>query len=457
MNYYDENDELLKNLFEQTHFESWKQPRFHGIPGYSSIEIYTTSDCNLACKYCYLNRHQDKLYPPEIRRDNATILKNIRMIFEWLKKNNYTPGIEYYSGSSLESEVGLQTLEVLYEAYKDAPLEIRPPYVTVPTNYTWLMDEEYEKRVIEVLDKVKSLEIDLRFSASVDGPLMDTHNRPFRKESRLPEGHLVFLEDKRDEVFYQKVFEFNAKYDFGFHPMVYSNKIHLWKENFLWFQEMYKKFGFDFSSIYMLEVRNEEWSDIQIEQFVEFMEFLMDWTWEKLNQDKEAFLRFLTNKKGYNILVNTLFRTNRGTSCGLQQSLYVRAGDLKIIPCHRLSYDGYNFGQFIVEGGEIVDIKAENVDFAYTISSFDFRTQPVCQDCLLKESCMGGCTGAQLEYNGEPFIPILPVCKLMHAKTVAILKKLIEFDLYDSIKRHSPPNVAEGFDSLLALEEKVNG
>jgi len=45
----------------------------------------------------------------------------------------------------------------------------------------------------------------------------------------------------------------------GFHPMIYSNKIEYWIDNFLWFQKMFYKYGINPFNVYLLEVRNVEW------------------------------------------------------------------------------------------------------------------------------------------------------------------------------------------------------
>lgn len=432
-----DNDILYKSYLERTWFTSWRKPRGEDDNMLSSLEIFLTSDCNLGCTYCYLNRYENGLYPPEIR-EAEPILKNVSMLIDWLIENQFTPGIEFFSGSALESDLGLNAVNLLYDKYKNVDVSLRPPYITIPTNYTFILDDELTAKVEEIIEKIESLEIGIHLSTSSDGKYLEQHNRPFRNFERIMKAKSGLFrpeKDERDDEYYDKLFRFNLKYGFGFHPMVYSHKIELWKENFLWYQEMFEKFGVPFSEIYLLEVRNMEWSEDQLNHYNEFLDFLLKWTWEKVGKNKDKFFNFIFVERGYNIFTNSLYVKGRGTSCSLQTALYIRAGDLALIGCHRQSYDGYEFGKLVVENDKIVDIESGNVEFAMGIAQVDVRNAPYCESCALKEICMGSCLGASLEVTGDPFTPIPTVCELIHRKAVQIILTLTELGIYDDFVR----------------------
>lgn len=444
----EENNEIYKAYLDRHWFASWKLPRGEYIGSLSSIEVYLTSDCNLGCTYCYLNRHENKLYPPEIR-DPDTIINNLGILIDWLIDNKLTPNFEFYSGSPLSSELGFRALDTIYNKYSIVGLELRPASLIVPTNYSFLLRDDLTERVYNTIDKIESLEIKIVLSASVDGKYMDKINRPFRDFKRVLEAKSDLYRpetDIRDDLYYKKLFDFNVKYDFGFHPMLYSHGIEKWKDNFLWFQNMFEKYNIPFYQIYILEVRNEEWSQKQLEYYSEFIDFLIKWTWEnKVDRNIEKFMQFLFTERGYNILTNSIYKRSRGTSCGLQTTMYVRAGDLAIVGCHRQSYNGYEFGKFIVENDKIVDIEAKNIEFALAMAQVSIDTLPYCERCPLKSVCMGTCNGASLEYMGDSFTPMPIVCELVYRKTIQLIKSLKDINVYDEFLNYLDYEQKEAF------------
>lgn len=237
--------------------------------------------------------------------------------------------------------------------------------------------------------------------------------------------------------------------------MVYSELIEEWKKNFLWFQGKFREFGIPFGNIYLLEVRNVEWSDEQIRDYMNFLQFLVEWTFrEPCNGDLTRYLDFLFKGRGYNILTNCLTSIGRGLGCSLQACLYVRLGDLAIVPCHRQSYDQFILGKFMVKNGAIKSIRAKNLELAIGEIAFDFKTMPQCESCAIKYLCQGQCLGSMYEITGDPFSPIPSVCKLAHAKVAAMIETYKKLGLYQAIFNRLGK---EKQISLKILEELKNG
>lgn len=452
--YKKDNDIVYKSYLERNWFSSWRLPRGESLNNLVSLEIYLTTDCNLGCTYCYLNRHEDNLYSPELRQSD-NILQNLDLLLNWVIENKFTPGLEFYSGGSLESELGFDALNLIYEKFSKIDLDFRPPYITIPTNYSFILDDQLIDKVEKIIENIKSLEINIFLSASIDGKFLEKKNRPFRSFERMLKTHSGLFrpeEDNRDDVYYDKLFAFNVKHHFGFHPMVYSYGIELWKDNFLWFQEMFEKFNINFQDLYLLEVRNAEWNEHQIQEFLNFIDFLIKWSWNKLNYDVDKFINFLINDKGFNILTDSLFLKTRGSGCGLQTSLYVRAGDLAIVGCHRQSYDGYEFGKFVVENNRIVDIESINLEFALGIAQYNMKSAPYCESCAIKDICMGSCLGSSLEVTGDAFTPVPVVCELTHRKIIQTIISLKEIGVYQDLLNVLDHKIV---DILTYLEKEI--
>jgi len=431
--YTKENSDVLKNLFNKTFFNGWAKPRFDKKDEvFQSIEIYLTPECNLGCEYCYVNKFSKDTYPKELR-NSKTILNNLRLLLNWLIENKYTPKIDLFSGAGVESELGLEALELILDVYSKVDDSLKPEYISIPTNFTFITDDKITERVDSLMNNFKAINIHVGLSISVDGKYME-QNRPW-KNPRMVNAKMVTSETEiRDDEYYDKVFDFAVKYNAGFHPMVYSHNIELWKKNWLWFQEKFEEKGIPFKNIYLLEIRNQEWTSNQILEYTDFLEFIIDWTFEKkFGKDPKKLADFILSA-GYNTLRSPFLARGRGTTCSLQTTMFVRLGDLDIIGCHRQSYDGYDFGKFIVEDNKIVDIEAKNLEMAIGILTFDLATQPYCEQCMLKDICSGGCMGAQLETNGDPFIPIPTVCDLLHHKHYTLINKYIELGVYKYMK-----------------------
>jgi len=421
MRYEKENNLLLNSFLNRTFFKAWKESDNKKLANFQGLELFVNAKCNLKCKYCYIANYGKELYPPEYQ-DEKKILKNTEIFLKWLVKKNLAPrSIEVFSGEPFVQEIGFKIFEIIFNVFKKA--KKKPAEIIVPTNYTFILSEKLTKRVENLLFQSRKLKIPVFLSASIDGKYCET-NRPFLGQSGP---------DPRDDEYYDKVFKFNKKWDFAFHPMIYSEEIEKWKDNFLWFQRMFKRFGIPFDRIYLLEVRNKEWTREKILKFAEFIEFLIKFTFfEILEGDAKKFLTFLVNS-GFNILRAPLIKIGKGLGCSIQNTLHVRLGDLAIVPCHRTSYAPFIAGKFLVRNDEIIGIKALNPELFIAIISMTAKNQPQCESCLIKEICSWGCLGSQFETTGDLFSPIPTVCLLQHAKIAAMAKTYEELGILNQI------------------------
>jgi radical SAM protein with 4Fe4S-binding SPASM domain len=440
MKYQEENNKLIESFLKRTFFKGWRNPKTEKLANFQSVEIWLNNKCNLSCKYCYINQYGDDLYSSE-NQDGQKVLKNLEMFLNWLIKNKFAPKFELFSGEPFVQEVGFKAIEMILEKYKN--IKNKPPFLIVPTNYTFLLSEKLTKKVEDLLRKSRRIGIPVSLSASFDGKYCEK-NRPFKnmKSNQI---------DPRNDKYYDKAFAFNKKWGFGFHPMIYSEGIKNWQKNWLWFQKNFQKHNISWDNIYLLEVRNAEWRDKQILEFGKFIEFLIKWTFHNsCHDDIEKFLFFLF-RRGYNMLQSPFTTIGRGIGCSIQSTFHVRLGDLALVPCHRTSYPPFVYGYFKVKNNKLTKIEISNPELMLAIYSFDAKNQPQCENCLLKNVCSFGCLGSQFETTGDLFSPIPTVCQLEHVKIASIIKALKELKVFKAVLNRTDPRKSETLKKIEQL------
>jgi len=440
----------------QRYFKSWKEKDNEKYDNFRTLEIMINYDCNLACKYCYGARYgectpkgNEGLYSSKVFGNKENIMKNLHMLLNWIKENKYSPHIELFSGEPFYQSIGFEIVELIIDELSDCP----PDAFVIPTNFTFLLSDKLTEEVERLISKGKEKNVPMYLSSSFDGKLIE-QNRPFKhtvKDLTFDHGIAKWeykkdaLKDPRDDAYYDRVFGFCKKYEYGFHPMIYSENVNLWKDNFLWFQKMFKKYEIPFHMLYLLEIRNPEWSDTQIKQFGEFVEFLIKWSWDRVGCNFNNYVDFLFQGKGFNILNSPLGSIGRGLGCGFQSGIYTRLGDLSIVPCHRTCYPPLNYGYFDVKDEKIIGVRSNNIEFMIAALSADASTFPYCEQCVISPICPHGCLGAQIEATGDPFTPIPSVCKLEHEKIKVMIKTYREIGILEGIYNKINKDKSEAF------------
>lgn len=397
MSYQEENDKLFNGFLQRYFWEPFKR-------GEQSIEFIISPRCNLACKYCYISKYHDKTFPETIYC-TSNIIENLRKVLRWMDYNGFTCPIDIFSGEPLAQKIGYEVLDEICSFYVDKPAERRPRYIIIPTNFSFTASAEWTARVEGLMERFAAIGMPLYLSASFDGKFMD-ENRPYAGELDIP------LRTERDDAYYDRIFEFAKKHQCGFHPMIYYSGIENWKKNFDWFQEMYQKYGIEWDNLYLLQVRNDGWTPEKNKAMYDFVQYLINFAWDKCGHDYGEFHAFMTDgQHGFNILSEIFGTCGRGIGCGMQTSFGVRLSDMSHHICHRTMYPDLKLGELVDDADTVLRYKTQNAELGLTAYGFSTAIQPACIRCPIKSLCIGGCLGAQYEVNHDLFSPIRSVCQ----------------------------------------------
>lgn len=448
MTYEEENNQLINSVLDRTFFKDFQGDKTTSL--FNGLELQLTSKCNLKCSYCYYSDVSGKgkqLNDPKLN-PWSKINHNVFLLFQWLEENKYYPAsIDIFSGDTLIHTHGYYAIEKAIEFYAKAGVR---GTVSVPSNMTFLKNKVLVDRVEALIQKGEDSGVAVRISASIDGKYAD----PITREPVANVDPYAYYDDE----FYKSVFTFCRKHNFGVHPMMSPENIHVWKKNFDWFQNMFDQFGIPWNSIYMLEVRNDGWTNDRLQAYSEFMEYLLHFAGRRVGNSRIFVDSFITHKSGNSInamnIFNNLSETGRGIGCSLQTTLFVKMGDLTCNSCHRLSYDALNGFRFKVKDDKITGIEAENIQFYMATLSYHQKSAPYCENCAIKHTCAGGCLGAQFEDVGDAFIPIPSVCALLHEKVKVQYKVFKDMGILEEVLNIHGDKVKQTF---LNIGRMING
>ena len=426
--YQKENDDVLKFVLNGCFFDYFNGcaiKKFEKFPIQKRIEFIITPECNLDCTYCYFIKNKDELYPKEIVCHNK-IINNLEICLNYIEKSNwYIEAISLFSGEIWQTDFGVKILDILYRSQLR---KITFGKVIIPSNCSFVMSDVYRNEIQRYIDLFKEININIIFSASVDGKILEDSFRPRRDRK------------SRDNDFYDKLFEFCKKNHYGFHPMVSSKSCKYWIKNYKWFMKMLKKYEMNpMSSLMMLEVRNDDWTDDDIHHFKKFLHYVVKYQFKHIyKKNKIEFAKSIFSvpkTQIYNLI--SLVPASEKISCSIQDELFIRLGDLSIVPCHRLMYKENIYGKIVVDNNEIVGIESKNPEMAIKVLSMNpIVSHLKCSHCKYRFLCMKGCLGSQYESTKEVFFPCKSVCKMQQEKIDFLISLYTKMGLYKIMKEN---------------------
>lgn len=383
-----------------------------------------TNKCNLACEYCYINKNGSTLFPPHVRNID-TIITNIKKILTWLGENEMAPNLDIFTGELFCHEDGYKILDTILNFYRVNFYKYKKPLIIViPSNFAFLDNGAENTKIYDYVHFFDELGISLKLSASFDGLYAD----------KISRKHKSGIE--RTQVWYDKCFSFMKHTQFFPHPMIAPSTIHIWKENFLWFADMFKKYDMDIRELYLLEVRDANWTKENLKDYEDFCNFILDWLWNYDNHDPKQFLNdFFPNGKthstgAFNFLGGPFIDGGNQAKCTIQNYLFVRVGDLKLFPCHRMAYPKFELAQMNIDDNGKMNLNSKNIELANMIYSFSPNKLPLCNKCAINSLCGTQCYGSCYETTGDMFNPIPTVCALNAVRIKATINKMKEYGIF---------------------------
>lgn len=437
-----QDNDFLYDVLNRHYFESYRTDSHS-----AALEVYLYGLCKSNCEYCYLKQHQEELYPAKLN-DIPTILHNFELLIDWYIENKFICMIDFFSGEWLTTSLFEPIMQIMYDKFSKT--KYRPKRILGADNMQFLWDEKRTKLIEYWFDKFfTDLDIDISLSASIDGAICD------------------YGRVQGTDEFYDRLWNFCKKYQLRAHPMVSAHNVKDWIPNYLWWVNNAPPSIW--RGLMMLEVRNEEWHEQEINDLIKFCDFLVDFQFKNIfNENKLDFLKHILNMKdeekypftstGYR---NIALGSNGFTDgqdiiqCSFHNECAIRLGDLAIVPCHRLSYKDLIIGKFNVENNKITGIKAINPVLAVLKGRLKQSNLPHCATCDFVGICAGFCLGNSYEISKNFLIPAKEVCQMYKAKNSFLIYKYEQMGLWKLLpqleEEYNPTQLAY----LKSLKDKV--
>lgn len=493
---YQLDDTLLLKSYLYRH---WNDKDLNGFWN-GGFELIIRPECNQKCDYCYITKYGDELYPKKFRKNNQELLNNLNLLLEYLTDNKiYCKHWELFAGDLFYDNLWFDIIDIFYDYYNKLEFfsnfrtNIREEdknktfvKIIMPCNCSFFHSEEKTNKIGSYIEKMKKIGIHLGFSWSHDGPA------------------LIDIREKRDidEEYYRNAFNFLNKYHYGAHPMISYEGIDHMIENYNWWLEQWEKIGktrkegeYELSPMF-LEVRNEGWTDEKIQKYLEFLDYAVKHRFEKVCQSNPvtmAYNIFFNNRQNKAKVIPEVHHTpetpndfisikiteleNSYQNCSLGRTFNINLAKMTIVPCHRLSYEFYEAGHFVINSTneeveyfkdnkineylknkivknneKIVDIVANESLSAYlNIVSAKPMFSPKCCVCNYRQICLKGCYGAQFETYGDWSMPVPDVCKLLKSKYDFLIDKYVELGVMEVALKSEFPLSKKEKNALLEM------
>lgn len=410
---HEQDNRLANDMLERNYYSYFRK-------GHKKIEIFLNGVCKANCKYCYLKKHQEDLFPIE-SYNLELILNNFQKVLNWYKTNKFNCPIDIFSAEWLTiPALADGVINMLIESFKDSPY--RPSDIIVADNMMFIKDPKAVERVQNYLDQLGDIGIEFHISCSIDGKMCDQNRTPC------------------DDQYYEDLKTFINKNHLRCHPMVSAYNVKYQIENYLWWVENFSKDVSD--NLMMLEIREDNWNEESIADLIRFCDFLIDYKFEnQFNRDKKKFLKYIMKAPidgisniAYNniALCQTPFDVSSDTiNCSLQDNLTIRLTDLSFSLCHRLYYPELEIGKFNSNETELTNLEVTNVALLILKDHYKQSTNPHCEKCRFVGACIGPCLGANYETYGNPLIPIKQSCDMLKAKNTFLIYKYNSMGLFE--------------------------
>lgn len=437
-----------------------------------NLELIIRPECNQKCDYCYITQHGNELYPIEERVDNLTLLNNLKILLDYLNyRQCYIKHWDLFAGDLFYDDFFFEIMDIFYNYFKELSVKNIKIFkeeisdIMIPCNFSFCHSKEKVNKVQEYIDKFKQLKVSLRFSWSHDG------------------YYGIKVREKRElnQEFYNNVFNFLQYNGLGAHGMISYENIDYAIQNYNWWKNQYNLYLPERNQImpYLLEVRNDGWTEEKIQKYLEFLGYVLEDKFTLCNRNPEIYISLMygteEQKKAIkcpNIYLDNDFsklfidgsNRNKRLGCGFSSDLSITLNNLSFVPCHRLTYPQFRGGKIIdinnnlqkinnkylnTKITELEKTNVKNLEIDCDIGIHGYLNSVLlnkncrlgCYNCEYKGMCVQGCLGAQYEIFTDFSIPIPSVCILFKNKINFILNKYKEWGVLDILLNNKHLNL----------------
>ena len=420
---------------------------FNNFSVINMVELIVRPECNQKCEYCYITQYGKELYPLSERLSKEQILHNIKLILEWVfnTKNLYINHWELFAGDLFYDDLYFDIIDIFAEFLRDKidhyPYVFKkyPGLILTPSNFSFIRSPDKKERLEQYIkDFKKEFNWELGFSISTDGKYgIDTREQ-------------IPLSDDYFDALFQWSFNHPAH---GFHSIISACNIDNGIKNYQWWKEQCEKWFSgtnkeEFSWLpYWLLARQDEWTRESIDKVLQLLDYMIIDRYHMCGDDIDKFAIHIfgdeeLNRKNHlpsTAIISDLIHFNIKNAremshlqCSVNSCTAINVSNLTFPPCHRLAYELFQGGKFIVKDDKIIDIEPFNVTTYLMTKMAKADTFPLCSECEHNMICDKGCLGAQFESSGELFLPIESVCHLIKEQNYFLLWKYYNMGVINS-------------------------
>jgi len=410
--YDEENDELMRSYWSR--FLSGK---------------HSKSNENLKIEILIENKNNS-----EKTNQKLSFLNNLELFLNWLTKNVCHPyQLNIWSEESFSRKLGFDSLKLIFR--KLEKVKSKPTAIFIFCNFPFLFSQIYRNKLEKIIKHAEITGIPSTFLFIDEGE---------------DKSSLKCLKSNNKDC--ENIFPFIKSYGLKYLGIVSPGTVKDWKEKFLLFQRKFSKYNISSSQFHLTEEKGATWSERKTKEFIDFIDFLINWSFYNLCNGKiNRFLDFLFKEKGYDILYSPLSEKSENTECSVEDNLCVRIKDLSIIPCRKILAKPFILGRFQAEDNRIIKLEPNNLELLIGLSSFDKKNLPMCETCLLKYLCNGVCLFSQFKKTGDLFSPDPALCRFKHWEIVTMVKEYKKLGIYGKIYDKLSEDKKDSLDFLSNL------
>jgi len=343
-----------------------------------SVNLATTTGCNLACKYCYVHNNPINLSVEQVKKIKENLPKILR------KYNCDSYSMTYFGGEPL---LNFDLIKNTYQMFKEDPLCL---HILIISNGL-LLDQEK----VDFIKKEK-----IGFSWSFDGLWNDIN-----RVDVSGKGTLSRYLEKMDII--RQVSPHNCK------VMISPTSVDTLVENYEFFKEKLNMYNIDYTL-----VRDNIWKEEDIEKFDKNIKRLSDLYVKDFSAGNNISIGFFTlalmdifigNKLGKRPF--SCFAGNCGGGFMPDGWMYacVRFGTNKKYPIYDYMNDKWN---------------EENFNFLISPKVSNPIEYEKCKKCSIRQYCNAGCNYSHIENNCEPLECICKLFKIIYRESFNIFDRL---------------------------------